>query len=90
MSKKKEKIFIQFGAPAIAFMVLGSIGLARFVKGRNEVTDNWSGGVYEREWENHRKELWKQQQEKPFDLEEEYEVAPLFFISCCMQHPLFC
>jgi hypothetical protein len=80
-SKKKagEHVFLRYGAPALAFMVVGSVGLARFVKGRNEVADKRSASYSEQEYEELRRQQqdqWRQQQEQPFDLEAAYEVTP--------------
>lgn len=69
-------MFLRYGAPALAFMVVGSVGLARFVKGRNEVADKRSSSCSEQEYEELRRQQqdqWRKQQEEPFDLEAAYE-----------------
>jgi hypothetical protein len=84
MHKRKkvgERVFLKYGAPALTFMVLGSVGLARFVKGRNEVADKRSGSYSEQEYEELRRQQqdqWRKQQEEPFDLEAAYEVHSPF------------
>jgi hypothetical protein len=88
--KAGEQVFLRYGAPALAFMVVGSVGLARFVKGRNEVADKRSSSYSEQEYEELRRQQqdqWRKQQEEPFDLEAAYEVPSS--LSCSPPHPIF-
>lgn len=85
MRRVRPNTFLTYGAPSLFVTIVGSIFLARFVKGRNEVADrhsaSYSNREFEEEYRRRHQEEWRQQNERPFDLEAAYEVPLPTWIS---------